>query len=127
MELASLLESAQAAPPERRIEWRDGIAAHGASAIEGVRPWLVSGSLAAFAVRVIERAGINGEAELASKVLRAARPRVPEEVAPDVDWALQRLKAAMRPQPATPVAPAAVTPVRRTPARSALAARRRPR
>ena len=102
MELAALLEEAQAAPPERRIEWRDPIAAHGARAIEGVRPWLADGVLAAFAVRVIERAGSNGEPELASRVLRSARARVPSGVAGDVTWALQRLRAASRPEPAPP-------------------------
>jgi hypothetical protein len=127
MELPMLIESAQAASPEHRIEWRDGIAAHGASAIEGVRPWLVSDDLAAFAVRVIEQAGMNGEAELATKVLRASRSLVPEKVVPDVDWALQRLKGAMRPRPAAPVAPAAPDPVRRAPARSAVVNRRRTR
>jgi hypothetical protein len=126
MTLASLLESAQAASPEHRIEWRDAIAAHGASAVEGVRPWLASPSLAAFAVRVIERAGVNGEARLAGKVLRASRLLVPDEVAPDIAWSLERLKAA-RPSTAAPVAPAAPAPVRQAPARSAQAARRRPR
>lgn len=127
MTLASLLASAEAAPPAHRIEWRDGIAAHGAGAIEGVRPWLASDSLAAFAVRVIEQAGINGEARLASRVLRASRLIVPPAVAPDVVWALDRLRIAARPMPAVPVAP--VVPARppREPARAALAARRRTR
>ena len=100
MELASLLESAQAAPPERRIEWRDGIAAYGASAIEAVRPWLVNDSLAAFAVRVIERAGINGEAELASKVLRVRADARARDASP-ATWTgrSSALKAATRPQP----------------------------
>ena len=127
MTLASLLEAAQAAPPEHRIEWRDAIAAHGAAAVEGVRPWLTNPGLAAFAVRVIERAGLEGEAKLAAKVLRAARLLVPADVAPDVAWSLQRLKSAARPSAAAPVAPAAPAPVRRPPVRSAQAARRRPR
>jgi hypothetical protein len=127
MTLKSLLESAQAAPPEHRIEWRDAIAAHGASAVEGVRPWLADPGLAAFAVRVIERAGVNGEAQLAGKVLRAARLLVPEEVAPDVAWSLERLKAAARPSSPTPAAPAAPASIRRAPAQPAPAARRRPR
>jgi hypothetical protein len=105
-DLASLLESAKAAPPERRIEWRDAIAAHGAAAIEGVRPWLADAGLAAFAVRVIERAGVDGEGELAARVLRASRARIPENVAGDVEWALQRLRDAAKPKPAATATPA---------------------
>ena len=125
MELVALLKGAEAAPQEHRIEWRDRIAAHGADAIEGVRPWLVSENLAAFAVRVIERAGINGDAALASRVLRAARTRVPVRVAGDVEWALAQVKASVRPQPAAPAAPARAR--RAAPARSVLALRGRPR
>lgn len=76
-----------------RIEWRDRIAAHGAEAIEAVRPWLESQVLSAFAIRVIERAGTNGQIALATHVLRSARSRVPEPERGDVDWALQRLRA----------------------------------
>jgi hypothetical protein len=128
MELAALLEQAQSAPRDRRIEWRDPIAAHGATAIEGVRPWLADGELAAFAVRVIEQAGIGGEPQLAAKVLRAARTRVPDSVTGDVVWALQRLKTTSRPaQPERP-APAPVGgAVRREPARFPQVARRRTR
>jgi hypothetical protein len=107
MELAALLDEAQSAPPARRIEWRDRIAAHGDRAIEGVRPWLADGVLAAFAVRVIERVGTNGEPALASQVLRSARPRMPSSVTDDVTWALQRLKAASRAE--TPRPPKAAT------------------
>lgn len=92
MELASLLEDARRAPPDRRIEWRDRIAAHGPRGIEGVRPWLSSPALAAFAIRVIERVGANGDAALATQVLRSARPDVPQHIRGDVDWALQRLR-----------------------------------
>jgi hypothetical protein len=126
-ELASLLESAQAAAPDHRIEWRDRIAAHGADAIEGIRPWLVDEGLAAFAVRVIELAGSNGEAALATKVLRAARPRVPAVVVGDIDWALVRVKASQRPAATTPVTPKAAAParpVRREPLRAGVAPRR---
>ena len=127
MELAALLEQAQSAPRDRRIEWRDPIAAHGATAIEGVRPWLVDGELAAFAVRVIEQAGIGGEAQLAAKVLRSARTRVPDSVAGDVVWALQRLKATSRPaQPDRVAAPPAAA-ARRAPARATQVIRRRAR
>ena len=108
MELAALLEQARCATPDRRIESRDGIAEYGALGIEGVRPWLVDGALAAFAVRVIERAGINGESALAAKVLRSARATVPPVVTEDVVWALEHLRAAARPK-------AAAAPVRGRP------------
>jgi len=110
MEFASLLEEAKAAPPDRRIEWRDRIVAYGARGIEGVQPWLSSPTLAAFAIRVIERAGANGEAVLATRILRSARKGVPEVVAGDVDWALQRLRLAERAGKTSAPTPALVRP-----------------
>jgi hypothetical protein len=130
MELTALLEEAQSAPPAQRIEWRDPIAAYGARAIEGVRPWLTDGVLSAFAVRVIERAGSNGEPELATEVLRSVRARVPSGVTGDVTWALQRLRTASRPNATTPPKPAAPRSdgsVRREPPRFTMVARRRAR
>jgi hypothetical protein len=124
-ELATLLEQAQSAPPGRRIESRDPIAAFGPLAIEGVRPWLTDDALAAFAVRVIEKVGIDGEAALATEALRAARKRVPEAVTGDVEWALERLKAASRPAPAPAPTPAAAAP--RPAPRASAASRRRTR
>lgn len=94
MKLAALLEEASTASPATRIEWRDPIAAYGPRAIEGVRPWLSDDELARFAIRVIERAGQDGEAALAAKVLRAARKKVPASAADDIVWALKRLKSA---------------------------------
>ena len=46
MELAALLEQAQSAPRDRRIEWRDPIPAHRATPIEGVRPRVPGGGRA---------------------------------------------------------------------------------
>ena len=96
MQLASLLEEAQGASPDRRILWRDQIAPFGIRAIKGVEPWLTSAVLAAFAVRVILRVGQQGERQAAAKALRAARRRVPPEVQGDVDWALATLRLAAR-------------------------------
>ena len=96
MQLASLLEEAQGASPDRRILWRDQIAPFGIRAIKGVEPWLTSAVLAAFAVRVILRVGQQGERQAAAKALRAARRRVPTEVQGDVDWALATLRLAAR-------------------------------
>ena len=106
MKLALLLEEARTASPARRIEWRDRIAAFGPRAIEGVRPWLSSPVLAAFAVRVIERAGASGETSLAAGVLRSARTTVPPAVAADIDWAIQRLRATSQPADANDASPA---------------------
>ena len=112
MQLASLLEEAQVASPDRRILWRDQIAPFGKRAIVGVEPWLTSGVLAAFAVRVILRVGQQGEREAAAKVLRSARRRVPPQVKGDVDWALAALRLAARQAAAaeTAVATSTVTP-----------------
>jgi hypothetical protein len=105
--LNALLAKAKSATPTRRIEWRDQIAGFGTPAIEGVKPWLSSPALAAFAIRVIERAASHGDSALAARVLRAAKAGVPPAVAPDLDWALQRLKAeAHAADPVAPTAPA---------------------
>jgi hypothetical protein len=125
-ELASLLDGARTATPDRRIESRDAIAAYGARGIEGVRPWLGDDVMAAFAVRVIEQAGLRGEPALATEVLRAARKKVPAGVTDDVLWALGRLRAASRPKPVPTAAPAPVAPARRALPRSASSCRRRP-
>jgi len=131
MLLASLLEEAQGASPDRRILWRDQIAPFGKRAIDGVEPWLTNGVLAAFAVRVILRVGQQGERDAAAKVLRSARRRVPTQVQGDVEWALAALRLAARQAaaaekalempPVTPSAPA--RPVR--PYYSPVARRRR--
>ena len=125
MELADLLESARLASPGQRIESRSAIAAFGAEGIEGVRPWLGDDVLAAFAVRVIEQAGVNGQPELATKVLRAARTTVPEGVVDDVTWALARIHDVAHPKVVATPAPAA--PVRRPIVRPTAASRRRTR
>jgi hypothetical protein len=92
MKLATLLKEAETASPMARIEWRDRIAEHGTKAIDAVGPWLEDRVMAAFAIRVIERAGTNGHLALATQVLRSARSRVPERERGDIDWALQRLR-----------------------------------
>jgi hypothetical protein len=96
MPLARLLAEAAAASPDRRIEWRDPIAAFGRRGIEGVEPWLADGALAAFAIRVIWRAGERDDPAAAVKVLRAARRRLSAHLQADVDWALRALGPAVR-------------------------------
>jgi hypothetical protein len=91
--LAALLVDARGADPAHRIDWRDPIAAHGAAAIEAVSPWLKDPNLAAFAIRVITRAGLDGQREVAQAALRQARRRLDPRLRADADWALGVLKA----------------------------------
>jgi hypothetical protein len=100
--LASLLTRAEGADPAHRIDLRDDIAAHGAAAIEAVTPWLKVPVLAAFAIRVIARAGLDGDREAAQAALRQARRRLDARLRADIDWALASLKVA-RPAPAPAV------------------------
>jgi hypothetical protein len=111
MKLALLLEEARTASPAERIAWRDRIAAHGPEAIDGVKPWLADPTLAGFAVRVIERAGIEGERTYAARILRSARKAASATVARDIDWALQRLRDKPAPPQRAPARPSA-TPMR---------------
>jgi len=92
--LATLLARAEGADPANRIDLRDPIAAHGAAAIEAVAPWLKEPALAAFAIRVIARVGLDGERAAAQSVLRSARRRMDERLRADADWALSVLKVA---------------------------------
>lgn len=127
MQLAVLLAEAHEASPDRRILWRDRIAAFGERAIEGVRPWLSDPALAAFAIRVIARAGEHGQADDATRALRAARSAVPAYLKADLDWALARLRAvtrlASKAQSAPPTLPGG-PPVRERPRFSTVARRR---
>lgn len=103
--LENLLTRAESADPANRIDLRDAIAAHGAAAIEAVTPWLKVPTLAAFAVRVIARAGVTGEREAAQAALRAARRRMDAQLRADADWALGVLKVApIGPPPVATVA-----------------------
>ena len=101
--LADLLARAEGADAADRIDLRDPIAAHGAAAIEAVTPWLKVPTLAAFAIRVIARAGLDGERTAAQAALRAARRRMDTRLRADVDWALSVLRVA--PVAAAPAAP----------------------
>jgi hypothetical protein len=129
MQLAVLLAEAHEASPDRRILWRDRIAAFGGRAIEGVRPWLSDPVLAAFAIRVIARAGEQDQAEAAARALHAARRTVPVHLQADLHWALARLRTvtplASKAQSAPPTLPGG-SPVREHP-RSSTVARRRHR
>jgi len=92
MGLTELLEAARVASAIDRIVWRDRIAAHGSQAIVAMGPWLADPMMCAFAIRVLERAGANGNASEAVHALLAARSTVPPIVKGDVEWALERLR-----------------------------------
>jgi hypothetical protein len=109
--LATLLADAREADPAHRIDLRDRIASHGAAAIEAVGPWLKEPALAAFAIRVIARAGQDGERDAALATLRQARRRLDPRFRADVDWALGVLKLERVPEPV------AVKPTVQAPAR----------
>ncbi|MBI3747347.1 MAG: hypothetical protein HY262_00635 [Chloroflexi bacterium] len=108
--LAALLADAREADPAHRIDLRDPIAAHGAAAIEAVGPWLKEPALAAFAIRVIARAGLDGERETALAALRSARRRLDPRFRADVDWALGVLKVERVPEPVAARAPVQLPP-----------------
>ena len=108
-ELRKLLAGAEQAGPVHRIEYRDRIAAHGQPAIEAIAPWLADPALAAFAIRVIERVGRDGEQEAAVETLRGARRTTDPHVRADLDWALLHLRAPVG-MAATPAPPAARPP-----------------
>jgi hypothetical protein len=110
--LATLLARAEGADPAHRIDLRDPIAAHGAAAIEAVVPWLKDPALAAFAIRVIARVGLDGERETAQAALRAARRRMDDRIRADADWALGVLKLAPTPAPEPAVVRRAAAPRR---------------
>ena len=112
-DLESLLDRARHAGPADRIAWRDPIATQGAAAIDALTPWLASPTLAGFAIRVIERAGANGEQEAAQRVLRGARSRLDVHLRADVDWALRQLRDGTMPASRGP-SPAAARVVLRS-------------
>jgi hypothetical protein len=58
-DLDQLLEAANAADPGVRIQFRDPIAAHGASAIPPLRGWLADARLSAFALRTLEKIAVD--------------------------------------------------------------------
>ena len=99
--LASLLQAAADAPPDRRIEYRDQIAAHGEAAIKGVSPWLADPALGAFAVRVIRKAVDADTLTVALASLRSAKTSAGSDgVTRDIEEAIKALKPPARRAPA---------------------------
>lgn len=91
-QLAVVLAQAAAASPGERIALRDQLASHGPAAISAVTPWLDDPRLAAFAVRVITKAGA-GSLPQAIDVLMAHRPIATSSIRADIDFALEQLGA----------------------------------
>lgn len=112
MQLTVLLEEAREAGPDRRIMWRDPIAAFGERAIAGVQGWLADPVLAAFAIRVIQRVGEQGHIDEAAQALRGARRVVPPNLQGDLVWAIGRLRALKHPTPERSAKTAVSAPVR---------------
>ena len=54
-------------------------------------PWLADRVLSAFAIRMIQYAGANGDHETAIRTLKEGRASVPPFVREDVDYALRQL------------------------------------
>ena len=107
LKLAEALVVARAASRMERIEYRDRLAAFGTAAIEAVRPWLGESEYAAFAVRVIAKAGAAGPRDAALAALLAAPPGVSSSVRMDIDAALKDL-GGRRPSAKDPGAPKAL-------------------
>ena len=103
MTLPGLLEQAGAASPHERIQWRDPIAAHGVAAIAAIEPWFADRTLSAFAVRVVQRVGENGQSAQAIAALQNARSRVPPHVKADLNAAIRTLQRQSRGAPVVDV------------------------
>jgi hypothetical protein len=91
--LDDLLTRARDADPEVRIELRDQIASHGEAAIDAMTDWLGDHRLAGFAIRVLERIGLQPVASAAAIDVLVAidRDDLPPPLAGDVDRALSAL------------------------------------
>ena len=79
-DLNQLLKAASAADPGVRIQFRDPIAAHGASAIPQLRRWLADDRLSAFAVRTLEKIAVESSNRRAAlEPLRSLNSRAVSE------------------------------------------------
>lgn len=102
-DLRALLIGAAESPAERRDEWLERIAAHGAQAVEQLAGWIYDADLAPFAMRAIARAAELGAAEAAASALGEVRQR---QLDPDRFEALVRtidhIKAVPAPEGSSP-------------------------
>jgi len=72
-DLAALLQEADAAEPNERINWRDPIAAHEADAVAAMSDWLKEGKHTGFAIRTLERIAEADEPVLVDHAVRVLR------------------------------------------------------
>ena len=103
------LRAARNAPRATRIEHRDGIAAFGIDAIDAIRSWMGEPEYAAFAIRVVAKAGQLGAQAEAASALQDARSDSSGLTLGDIDAALSGLGA--RPRPTAPAIPADTQPI----------------
>ena len=92
--LEQAMTAAEKATPLTRIDFRDPIAHFGEEGITAVQPWLRRPELAAFAVRVITRAGELGSKRTAVAVLAVElKTAASESMVNDLQSGLHRLGA----------------------------------
>jgi hypothetical protein len=91
--LGVVLAAARDASPDRRIELRDEIAAHGEAAVDAMSDSLSDHRLAAFAIRVLERIGREPQhtSSVVGTLTAIDREELPDHLARDVDQSLSRL------------------------------------
>src|SRR5687767_7106596 len=89
--LVELIARARGASPNKRIELRDAIAAHGTDAVDAMGEWLADPVLTRFAVRVIGKVAESGDREAAVGTLRLARQEASPDQRDDIDQELRRL------------------------------------
>lgn len=89
--LAELLQRARAAPGLARLDWRDPIVAHGAPAVDAIKPWLADTELSFFAMIVIRWVGEAGNAEIAVAALKEGLGAAPDRVKDPIRKAIEHL------------------------------------
>ena len=111
LSLDQLLIGAAESPPSSRIDFRDPIARHGSVAVSRIAPWLADPALAAFAIRVIQRAAEFGGQADAVRVLRDAMSFLTGPAHTDAQVALGELGVRPRPKASRPAGPVAAAPM----------------
>lgn len=100
--LDALLQGAETASPETRIEFRDPIAGYGIDAIGAVAPWLSDARLGGFAARVITMVGRQGHhAEAAGAFVGAIGSAGSESIGRDIQAGIAEFGVVTRRAPAS--------------------------
>ena len=92
-ELLRLLADAASASPNRRIDYRDQVAAFGVAAIPALHDWVEAGNSPGFVCTVLEVIGRTIDLGIARLALRRLRAEYPEWISV-IDGVLRRLEAA---------------------------------